>query len=699
MTIIENLQSLFQSGKTFTAKELLAALSLPEQDAKALRKALDQLSRDNLIYASPRGKYGLPEAFSLSVGTLQGSRGEFCFFIPQNKSGDLYIAAQDLHTGLHGDTVWVRALPASEGHKAQGEVVRVIVRANETVVGTLVSSGKRTMLLPDNKRLRRSILIAGSPAELPSGYKAVCRVTDFTPNAYGDLKGVITELIGDKDAPGTDIRSIVKMHGLPEAFPDAVLAAAERAAVPATATDLTGRRDFRSDRVFTIDGDDSKDLDDAVSIRTHDDGTWTLGVHIADVSHYVRSGSALDAEAYKRGTSVYLVDRVIPMLPTALSNGICSLNPNEDRLTLSAVMHISARGEVLEYEIMPSVIRSCERLTYKNVAELLRGDEALSQRYAHIRQDLQDMERLHRVLYAKRVKRGSIEFELPETHIILNEAGKPVSIEPEVREVSHCMIEEFMLIANETVAQFMQQNHIPCIYRVHETPDSNRLDSFNEVVSTFGYHLNTDKKISPLLCAQLLQRAQGAPEEALISRLLLRSMKKARYCESNLGHFGLAAENYLHFTSPIRRYPDLLVHRALHLFWEHNTAALAELEKRAPEFSQRCSENELIAQEAERDTDDLKKTEFMAEHIGEIFEGMISGVSASAFWVELANSAEGVVPLASLPDDYYVYNEKLCAVIGERKRKVYRFGDRVCVRVHSADPEARRIELEMIKKL
>lgn len=698
MTVKEAIMALFEKRNTPIPDEvIIKLLKLSRADRPLIRAALKELVKEHRLQQSKEGKYSAPEDTNLYTGTIQGTKGDYCFFIPDPASEleeDLYISSRNLNGALHGDKVTVRRIP-SYRRSAEGVVEEVIERANKTIVGTYVKNGKSGLVIPDDQRLHCTINVARK-GDVKPDYKVVVKVTYFPRASYQSLQGEIIEILGHKDNVGTDILSIIRQHNLPERFDDDVLAAAHAIGDEVTEKDLKGREDLRGARIFTIDGDDAKDFDDAVSIENLKNGNYLLGVHIADVSYYVRPDSIIDKEAQRRGTSVYLVDRVIPMLPPQLSNELCSLKPHVDRLTISVFMEVDSNGEVVSYRITPAVIRSVERMTYANVTKILsHNDNSLSARYAHILDDLYEMEKLMHILRRRREKRGSIDFDLDEAYISLDENGKPTHIGLAPREVSNQIIEEFMLLANETVAKHVLDNHIPSVFRVHELPDKEKIEVFNEFINNFGYHLPVTDKPTPMMFQRLLKKIENTPEENLIAKLMLRSMQKARYSDKNLGHFGLAADYYLHFTSPIRRYPDLLVHRLLRFKEQNNENAIKNWQKRLNELSNQCSERERVADDAERDVDDLKKAEYMQNHIGEEFEGIISGVSNTALWVELPNTIEGMIHVTRLTDDYYVFNEKQYAMIGERNRKVYRLGDKITIKVLGVDLSARRVDFEL----
>ena len=521
-----------------------------------------------------------------------------------------------------------------------------------------------------------------------TGHKVVVEITDYGEDRRNP-EGKVIEILGHINDPGVDILSVIRRYELAVEFPEEVYAEIEHLGTEVAEADKKGREDLRDLLTITIDGADAKDLDDAVSLKRLGNGNFELGVHIADVSHYVRENTALDKEAYARGTSVYLVDRVIPMLPHKLSNGICSLNPHVDRLALSCLMEVNGRGEVVSHRILESVINSDYRMTYTAVREILEdGTPALLEQYAEILPTLEDMEELRQILGEKRRKRGSVNFDLPESKIILDENGKPIDIKPYEKSIATNMIEEFMLVCNETIAENSFWQEMPFMYRSHQEPDEDKLEKMEQFLRGFGYYLRKkDGEIHPRELQKVLQKAEETDEERIITRMVLRSMMQARYTAENGGHFGLAAKYYCHFTSPIRRYPDLEIHRMIKkmLHGELDEKASAYYRRKMPDWAKHCSKQERVAEDAERDTDALKKVEFMEDKVGQIYEGIISGVTNWGIYVELPNTIEGMVALSQMDDDYYEFDEKKMLVFGKRTKKSYRLGDKVVVSVAKVD--------------
>ena len=528
-----------------------------------------------------------------------------------------------------------------------------------------------------------------------TGHKVVVEITDYGEDRRNP-EGKIIEILGHINDPGVDILSVIRRYELPVEFPDEVYQEIENVELEINEKEMMGREDLRNVLTITIDGEDSKDLDDAVSMKKLDNGNYELGVHIADVSHYVQEHTALDKEAYERGTSVYLVDRVIPMLPHKLSNGICSLNPHEDRLALSCIMEIDHRGYVVNHRVVNSVIYSDYRMTYTAVREILEDKTPeLLEKYAEIVPMLEEMNELREILVAKRKKRGSVNFDLPESKIILDEQGKPIDIKPYDRNIATNLIEEFMLVCNETVAENFFWQEIPFVFRSHQEPDEEKTEKMEQFIRGFGYRVKKkDGEIHPREIQRVLAEAEGKPEERIITRMVLRSMMQARYTADNQGHFGLAAKYYCHFTSPIRRYPDLEIHRLIKLTLAGEMSGKREqsYRKKMPDIAQHCSKRERVAEDAERDTDTLKKVEFMLDKIGETYEGIISGVTNWGIYVELANTVEGMVALNQLDDDYYEFDDRNMQVVGKRGGKIYRLGDAVQVTVAKVSKELGTID-------
>lgn len=677
--------------------ELTAVLDVPKSDIELFRTVMEELEAEGCVYKTHKDRYGLPERMNLVVGRLQGNERGYGFVIPDDENiKDVFVTADGLGGAMHNDRVIARISRKEIGDKrAEGEIIKIIKRANITIVGTYESSRYFGFVIPDDRRVPGDIFIPRDESNgAKPGQKVVAEMVKW-PEKRRNAEGRIVEVLGDKDEPGTDILSIIKAYNLKEEFPADVVIQADN--IPETVTEkmLKGRRDLRGLNMVTIDGEDAKDLDDAVSVEILEEGRYRLGVHIADVSYYVAEGSSLDREALERGTSVYLVDRVIPMLPRKLSNGICSLNPKTDRLAFTVMMDIDSSGRIYSHEIFESVINIDERMTYTGVYKILaEDDEELKDRYDYLIDQFKTMEELALILRKKRMARGSIDFDFDEAKIILDENGKPIEVKRYETTIANRIIEEFMLACNETVAEHFHWAGSPFVYRVHEDPDIEKIQAFAEFTNNLGYPLKGISKIHPRALQDILEKVRGTKEEAVVSTVMLRSLAKARYSHQNLGHFGLAARFYCHFTSPIRRYPDLIIHRIMKEYLKGKFEGKREEEynEKLPDIARQCSDRERAAEEAERVTEDLKKVEFMKVHEGEIFEGVISNVTSFGMFVELENTIEGLVKMSNMEDDYYVFDDRHFCLTGERTRKRYSIGDTVCVRLARADISARQID-------
>lgn len=674
-------------------------------DFKEFLKLLNELENEGQILRTRTERYGVPERMNLLRGKLQAHPKGFGFLIPDDRDHpDVYIHANDMAGAMNGDIILVRITSKSaHGGKLEGEVVRVVSRANTQMVGLFqTQDGGYAFVIPDDKRVIRDIFIPKHAFNgAMDGHKVVVRIVAY-PEGRAAAEGEVIEILGHKNDPGVDIISIIRKHMLPEAFPDEVMEEATEVPETIAESDLVGRRDLRNKRIVTIDGEDAKDLDDAVNVERLPNGNYVLGVHIADVSYYVREGSSLDREAYNRGCSVYLVDRVIPMLPHRLSNGICSLNPQVDRLTMSCEMEFDSSLNVVRHDIFTSVIKTSERMTYSNVRKLLTGeaDEELVAKYDYLMDDFRLMEELAMKLRNRRMKRGAIDFDFQESKILVDADGKPTDIVKRDRTIAEMIIEEFMLAANETVAEHFHWMKVPFLYRIHEDPDAEKLMHFMEFITNFGYVVRgKGNTVHPRALQTLLEEIKGTKEETVISTVMLRSMKQARYDAQSLGHFGLAAEYYSHFTSPIRRYPDLIIHRVIREVLESGTLDDKRheyLAGRMEDIAKQSSERERVAVDAERETEALKKAEFMLDKVGEEFEGIISSVTNFGIFVELDNTVEGLIRLSDMHDDYYHYHEAQHALIGERTSKIYRLGDEVKVRIARVSMEEHTIDFQMV---
>ncbi len=674
-------------------KELAALLNIPREQRGELKRVVASLLEEGKIAASRRGRLGLPEAFSVN-GTFTGHPRGYGFVTVPGRETDLFIPADQTAGAMHGDRV-LAVIEKEDGNRAEGRILRILEHANREIVGLYEKSRGFGFVIPDNPRIGRDIFVPeGCGGGAVTGSKVVVTIRDYG----GETKkpeGVITEVLGHVHDPGVDILSIVRAYDLPEEFsPEAK---AEAAAIPdrLTQADLAGRRDLRDLLTVTIDGEDARDLDDAVTLVQTDRG-WRLGVHIADVSHYVTENSALDREALRRGTSVYLTDRVIPMLPRRLSNGICSLNPGEDRLALSCLMEIDEKGTVTDHEIVETVIRSDRRMAYAQVNAVLTGEETQAEEtYGGLADLFRKMDELAKLLRARRKSRGAVDFDFAECRILLDGQGRPTGIVPHERNAATRLIEDFMLAANETVAEDYFWQGLPFVYRTHENPDGEKMAKLAAFLGGFGYTLHlADGKPRPGALQKILSQAEGRPEEAMLCRVVLRSMKQAKYTVQNTGHFGLAASYYTHFTSPIRRYPDLQIHRIIkeNLHGGLSARRIAHYERILPEVAAQASALERRADEAERETEKLKKTEYMEAFIGQSFDGVISGVTGWGFYVELPDTVEGLVPVGELKDDYYRFDAARYELVGEMTGRTWRLGQPVRVTLTGCDRYTRTID-------
>ncbi len=690
--------------KPMTYQELENHFEFKNAEAlKEMLKLLNRLEHEGKIIRTRTDRYGVPERMNLLRGKLQAHAKGFGFLIPDDREHpDVYIHANDLKGAMNGDIMLVRITSKSPSGKMEGEVVRIVQRANTQVVGLFQSNEGYAFVIPDDKRINRDIFIPKSAFKgAADGQKVVVEIVHYPDGGRAAAEGEVIEILGHKNDPGVDILSIIRKFQLPEQFPEEVMAEAESVPETIREADLQGRRDLRNKRIVTIDGEDAKDLDDAVNVELLPNGNYRLGVHIADVGYYVNEGSMLDREAYNRGCSVYLVDRVIPMLPHRLSNGICSLNPQVDRLTMSCEMEFDAQMKLVNHDIFPSVIRTTERMTYTNVRKILTDqDPEVMERYKDLVDEFRLMETLAMNLRGRRMRRGAIDFDFSESKIIVDESGKATDIVKRERSIAEQIIEEFMLAANETVAEHFHWLKVPFLYRIHEEPDGEKLMHFSEFITNFGYVIKErSDNIHPRSLQKLLEEIKGTKEETVISTVMLRSMKQAKYDSQSRGHFGLAAEFYSHFTSPIRRYPDLVIHRIMREVIE--SGRLSEkrhdiLTEKMDDIARQSSERERVAVDAERETDDLKKAEYMLDKVGEEFEGIISSVTNFGMFVELDNTVEGMIRLSDLSDDYYHYHEAQHALIGERTSKIYRIGDEVKVRVARVSVKEHTIDFEMV---
>ncbi|WP_313119522.1 ribonuclease R [Proteiniclasticum ruminis] len=685
--------------RPMTIDEMAQVLGFDKQEKKVLRNTVEELLKEGSLLKIKKEKIVLPERYGVYVGRIDVNKRGFGFVFRGEGKGDIFVPENALKTAMNGDKVQVKLIRENAGTKrAEGEILEVLERKNSKIIGVYEQTKAFGFVRPEDQKLQHDVFISKSNRNFAeTGDVVVVEITKW-PEKGRNPEGIILEILGKKGDKGVDILTVVKKFNLPEAFPPKVLSYTDTLSETAEEKEFSNRRDLRGEKIMTIDGADAKDLDDAVSVVKLENGLYKLSVHIADVSHYVRENTPLDKEAFKRATSVYLLDLVIPMLPEKLSNGLCSLNPFEPKLALSCDMIIDGEGKVVEHEIYESVIESKLRATYEDVTKVLQGEmnESLA-KYQEFIPMIEDMKDLQRILEKKREKRGAIEFDFPESKIKLDKLGKPVEVSLYPREISNKIIEEFMLVCNETVSEHMFWTHMPFIYRVHEEPDEEKLKAFTEFSYNLGYPVKLYAGIQPKSLQEVLKKVEGKKEEPVLSKLLLRSMMQARYAPENIGHFGLAATYYSHFTSPIRRYPDLLIHRIIKEFLhgkidEKRVRSLIPL---VSEASKQASEMERVAVDAERELDALKKAEFMQQHIGEVFEGIISSVTNFGLFVELPSTIEGLVHITSLYDDYYVYDERYMTLIGERTGKKYALGEKIRVFVSNVNLDSREIFFEV----
>jgi len=695
-----------EADKPLSIKEMEAAFGLEDSSQfKAFVKTLNELEENGDIVQTRTNRYGLPEKMDLFRGEVIMHPKGFAFVKTEVEGmDDIFIPGAEMNEAMNRDKVLVRMQTeagGSNGTRPEGTVIRILKRGVTQTVGTYSDAKNYGFVISDDKRIPNDIFIPRNQ-ELGAvdGHKVLVEITKY-PEGRMSAEGHVSKILGHKNDPGVDILSIIHKHGLPGEFPQDAIDHANKVPDEITEEEIQGRRDLRDETIVTIDGADAKDLDDAVQVKKLENGNYLLGVHIADVTHYVKEGSAIDKEAFDRATSCYLVDRVIPMIPHRLSNGICSLNPQVDRLTISCDMEISPQGEVVNHDIYESVIRTNERMTYTDVRKILEEeDQDVMDRYESLIPFFKNMEDLAAILRKKRFSRGAIDFDFKEAKVIVNEEGIPTEIAIRDRSVAEKLIEEFMLAANETVAEHFHWMKVPFVYRVHDEPDEAKLTQFLEFITNFGYVVKgTANTIHPQALQKLLEEVKGEPEEAVISTVMLRSMKQAKYDPENVGHFGLSSDFYTHFTSPIRRYPDLIVHRLIRTYLingKTDDKTIESWNEKLPEITQHSSEMERRAEGASRETDEVKKVQFMEDKVGEEYEGIISGVTNFGLFVELPNTIEGLVHVSYLTDDYYHYDEKRYAMIGERTANVFRIGDGIDIRVANVNVDERIIDFEVV---
>lgn len=699
--------------KSFSMEEIAQGLGLQKsEDFKLLVQTIAQMEREQSVVFTKKGKVKLPLKPVLIEGTFRANERGFGFVTIDPEEDDIYIPKEATGYAMDGDTVAIDIIKTADtamDRGAEGKVVEIRKRATTQLAGEFVAYTEEEIsetdlygvVIPKDKKLNQFKVYAAAEGIRPvDGSIVMVELTHYPEKNYAtSLEGIVKQVIGHKNDPGMDILSIVVSNGIPTKFPDDVLAEADQVPDTINEKDLVGRRDLREQLIVTIDGEDAKDLDDAVTVKKLANGNYFLGVHIADVSNYVTEGSQLDREAYERGTSVYLTDRVIPMIPQRLSNGICSLNPHVPRLTMSCEMEIDPNGQVVSHDIFPSVIQTTERMTYTAVNQILEEqDEQVMERYQQLVPMFQEMQELHQILEEMRIRRGAISFEDREAKILVEPDGQPTDILLRSRGVGERLIESFMLVANETVAEHFNKRNFPFIYRIHEQPKEEKMQRFFDFASALGIVVRGTKgTITPKDLQKVIENVEDKPESAVINTMLLRSMQQARYSEDNFGHYGLAAEYYTHFTSPIRRYPDLIVHRLIRSYGQDPSEANQTYwENELPEIAEHSSKMERRAVEAEREVDAMKKAEYMMDKVGEEFEGIISSVVKFGLFIELPNTIEGLIHINELKQDYFHFIENHLALVGERTGLTFKIGQKVRVKVIKADPEERAIDFELI---
>lgn len=699
--------------KSFSMEEIAQGLGLQKsEDFKLLVQTIAQMEREQSVVFTKKGKVKLPLKPVLIEGTFRANERGFGFVTIDPEEDDIYIPKEATGYAMDGDTVAIDIIKTADtamDRGAEGKVVEIRKRATTQLAGEFVAytddeineTDLYGVVIPKDKKLNQFKVYAAAEGIRPvDGSIVMVELTHYPEKNYAtSLEGIVKQVIGHKNDPGMDILSIVVSNGIPTKFPDDVLAEADQVPDTINEKDLVGRRDLREQLIVTIDGEDAKDLDDAVTVKKLANGNYFLGVHIADVSNYVTEGSQLDREAYERGTSVYLTDRVIPMIPQRLSNGICSLNPHVPRLTMSCEMEIDPNGQVVSHDIFPSVIQTTERMTYTAVNQILEEqDEQVMERYKQLVPMFQEMKELHQILEEMRIRRGAISFEDREAKILVEPDGQPTDILLRRRGVGERLIESFMLAANETVAEHFNKRNFPFIYRIHEQPKEEKMQRFFDFASALGIVVRGTKgTITPKDLQKVIENVEDKPESAVINTMLLRSMQQARYSEDNFGHYGLAAEYYTHFTSPIRRYPDLIVHRLIRSYGQDPSEANQTYwENELPEIAEHSSKMERRAVEAEREVDAMKKAEYMMDKVGEEFEGIISSVVKFGLFIELPNTIEGLIHINELKQDYFHFIENHLALVGERTGLTFKIGQKVRVKVIKADPEERAIDFELI---
>lgn len=691
-----------EAYKPLTYSELSEKFEIEKGMRKEFLRILNELENEGKIIFTRAERYGIPEKMNLLIGTLEGNPKGYAFFVPENKDmKDIFISPADMNGAMHGDKVIVRPMKVSEEMKSpEGKVIRILERANLFVIGTFQSSKHFGFVVPDDKRIAYDIFIPKEEFnKAKDDDKVSVKITEW-PQERKNPEGKVVEIIGNIEDTKTHIEAVLLSKKVRQFFPEDVIKEAKRVSEEAIhEKEYERRKDLRNMCIITIDGSDAKDLDDAVYVEKLNEDEYLLGVHIADVTHYVKEDRKVDKEALKRATSIYLSDRVIPMLPKELSNGVCSLNPMEDKLSLSCEMKINKDGKVVDYEIFESIIKSHYRMVYTDVSEILENyDEELTEKYKEIVPMLKDMEELSLILRRKRELRGAIDFEFPETKIITDEKGKAIDVTKYERRVSNKIIEEFMLVCNETIAEHFYWMNMPFVYRIHEDPEDDKMYEFSKLIHNLGYTLKGSNDVHPRELQKLLLKIKGTREESLINNMMLRSLKKAIYSPDSSTHFGLAAQYYCHFTSPIRRYPDLQIHRIIKgsLRGKYSESDLQQLSERTALVAEQSSKMERVADEVERDTNKIKIAEYMLDKIGQEYDGVVSGVTSFGIFVELPNTVEGLVHISNMVDDYYIYDNEKKELIGQGNHKAFRIGDDVKVKLEKVSVAKAEIDFVLI---
>ena len=703
----------FMSEETYVpmkAKEMALLLSVPKEEYQSFTIILKNLEEDYKIRKNRKSRYSLMEKDKFYEGIFRANEKGFGFVKIEGVTEEIYISKSNTKGALDGDKLIIEIIDneTTKNNHKEGKVVKILSHEKNTIVGTFTNSKNFGFVVPDNKNFGTDIFISKKNInKAKNNDKVVVKITKY-PEKNKNAEGEIVEILGNINQAGVDMLSLIKDYNLPYEFPEDVIKEAEAISMQIDEKEIAKRTDFRNEEIFTIDGEDAKDLDDAVYVKKLDNGNYELGVHIADVSYYVKENSKLDKEAIVRGTSIYMLDRVIPMLPKELSNGICSLNQKEDRLTISVIMEINKEGQVISSNIVKGIINVTKRMNYTDVAILIKDEIEDKKELKIVKENKQyiehfkRMEELARILKSRREKQGSLNLDLPESKIILDENGIAIDIKKYELTFANEIIEQFMLTANETVAERFFWLEAPFIYRVHEVPDEEKIDELNKFLFNFGYKIKGSKdNIHPKAFAEVLENIKGKPEERIISNLILRTLKVARYEKENKGHFGIASKYYCHFTSPIRRYPDLFIHRMISKYLEKNYNVDDEFkdkyEGEATSYAEKSSEREKIAQKVERDSVDLKMAEFMQNKIGEEYEGIVSSVTSFGIFVELENTVEGLIRFDDLGNDYFIYDENKKTLLGERTKISYKIGDKVRIRVKNANKILRQIDFEIVE--